>query len=108
MPSGRLFPRTSNALRNESQHVFVSVLLCLLDVFTLAEHNAEKSNKLLAVGAFGSPACKSAAYSIHLFIIVRFIIVSESLNGPFINQMSQRRTVYAKQTLVGSHDVFYS
>ncbi len=43
-----------------------------------------------------------------LFITVRFILVSESLKGPFINQMSQRHTLYSKQTLVGRHDAFYS
>lgn len=38
MPLGSLFSLTSNT--NESQHV--SVLVCLLNIFTLAEHYAEK------------------------------------------------------------------
>lgn len=65
-----------------------------LDVFTLAEHNAEKAINYLEKGAYGSFACETAVYSTYLFIILRFIKVSESLNGPFINQMSQRHTVY--------------
>lgn len=44
MPLGSLFFLTSN--RNESQHV--SVLVCLLNIFTLAEHNAEKVINYLA------------------------------------------------------------
>lgn len=76
-------------------------MVCPLDIFSLTEHNAKKViNKL--------EKKLTVPYSIHLFIIVRFIIVSDSLNGPFINQMSQRHTVYSNQTLVGNHDAFYS